>query len=130
MRWINPQTELTLLIRQFQNGEIIMNYLKKLGLVAALWLMLLPAHAAMVGTAELLTTTPDPTPLIDALQNKRVHQQPIELGVDPVPAIDRLNQMTAVEISRMQGKIDQLPAGAGLSTVELLLIILLIVLLI
>jgi hypothetical protein len=130
MRWINPQTELTLLIRQFQNGEITMNYLKKLGLVTALWLMLLPAHAAMVGTAELLTTTPDRTQLINALQNQRVQQQLIELGVDPVAAIDRVNQMTEVEISRMQGKIDQLPAGAGLSTVELLLIILLIVLLI
>ncbi len=108
-----------------------MNYLKKLGLVTALWLMMLPAHAAMVGTAELLiTATPDRTQLINALQNRRVQQQLIELGVDPVAAIDRVNQMTEVEISRMQGKIDQLPAGAGLSTVELLLIILLIVLLI
>ncbi len=57
-------------------------------------------------------------------------QQLIELGVDPVAAIDRVNQMTEVEITRMQGKIDKLPAGAGLSTVELLLIVLLIVLLI
>ncbi len=130
MRWINPQTELTLLIRQYQNGKIIMNYLKKLGLVTALWLMMLPAQAAMVATAELLTTTPDRTQLINALQNQRVQQQLIELGVDPVAAIDRVNQMTEVEIARMQGKIDQLPAGAGLSTVELLLIILLIVLLI
>ena len=84
----------------------------------------------MVGTAELLTTTPDRTQLINALQSQRVQQQLIELGVDPVAAIDRVNQMTEVEIARMQGKIDQLPAGAGLSTVELLLIILLIVLLI
>ena len=130
MRWINSQTELTLLIRQFQYGKITMNYLKKLGLVTALWLMMLPAHAAMVDTAELLTTTPDRTQLINALQNQRVQQQLIELGVDPIAAIDRVNQMTEVEITRMQGKIDQLPAGAGLSTVELLLIILLIVLLI
>ena len=107
-----------------------MNYLKKLGLVTALWLMLLPAHAAMVGTAELLTTTLDRTQLIDALQNQRVQQQLIQLGVDPVAAIDRVNQMTEVEIARMQGKIDQLPAGAGVSTVDLLLIILLLVLLI
>ena len=108
-----------------------MNYLKKLGLVTALWLMMLPAHAAMVGTAELLiTTTPDRTQLINALQNRRVQQQLIQLGVDPVAAIDRVNQMTEVEIARMQGKINQLPAGAGISTVDLLLIILLLVLLI
>jgi len=64
------------------------------------------------------------------LQNRRVQQQLIQLGVDPVAAIDRVNQMTEVEIARMQGKIDQLPAGAGLSTVDLLLIIILLILLI
>ena len=107
-----------------------MNCLKKLGLVAVLWLMMLPAHAAMTGTAELLTTTPDRTQLINSLQNQEVQQQLIELGVDPVAAMNRVNQMTETEIAAMQGKIDQLPAGAGLSTVELLLIILLIVLII
>lgn len=108
----------------------MMNYLKKLGLVTTLWLMMLPAHAAMVGTAELLTTTPDRSELVNALQNQEIQQQFIKRGVDPDAAIARVNQMTEVELASLQGKIDQLPAGAGLSTVELLLIILLIVLLI
>ena len=108
----------------------MMNYLKKLGLVTTLWLMMLPAHAAMVGTAELLTATPGQTELVNALQNQEIQQQLIKLGVDPGAAMDRVNQMTEVEIATLQGKIDQLPAGAGLSTVELLLIILLIVLII
>jgi hypothetical protein len=107
-----------------------MNYLKKLGLVTTLWLMMLPAHAAMVGTAELLTTTPDRSELVNALQNQEIQQQLIKRGVDPDAAIARVNQMTEAELASLQGKIDQLPAGAGLSTVELLLIILLIVLLI
>ena len=108
----------------------MMNYLKKLGLVAALWLMMLPAHAAMVGTVELLTTTPDRTELVNKLQNQEIQQQLIRRGVDPAAAMKRVNQMTEAELASLQGKIDQLPAGAGVSTVELLLIILLIVLLI
>ena len=108
----------------------MMNCLKKLGLVITLWLMILPAHAAMVGTAELLTTTPDRAELVNALQNQEIQQQLIRRGVDPDAAMQRVNQMTEAELASLQGKIDQLPAGAGLSTVELLLIILLIVLLI
>ena len=108
----------------------MMSYLKKLGLVTTLWLMMLPAHAAMVGTAELLTTTPDRTELVNALQNQEIQQQLIRRGVDPDAAMNRVNQMTEAELASLQGKIDQLPAGAGLSTVEWLLIILLIILLI
>ena len=104
----------------------MMSYLKKLGLVTTLWLMMLPAHAAMVGTAELLTSTPDRTELVNALQNQEIQQQLIRHGVDPDAAMQRVNQMTEAELASLQGKIDQLPAGAGLSTVELLLIILLI----
>jgi len=108
----------------------MMRYLKKLGLVTTLWLMMLPAHAAMVGTAELLTTAPDRTELVNALQNQEIQQQLIRHGVDPDAAMQRVNQMTEAELASLQGKINQLPAGAGLSTVELLLIILLIILLI
>jgi len=108
----------------------MMNYLKKLGLVTTLWLMMLPAHGAMVGTAELLTTTPDRTELVNALQNQEIQQQLIRHGVDPDAAMKRVDQMTEAELASLQGKINQLPAGAGLGTVELLLIILLIVLLI
>jgi len=108
----------------------MMNYLKKLGLVITLWLMMLPAHAAMVGTAELLTPTPSRTELVNALQNQEIQQQLIRHGVDPDAAMNRVNLMTEAELASLQGKINQLPAGAGLSTVELLLIILLIILLI
>ena len=104
-----------------------MNHLKKLGLVAVLWLMMLPAYAAMVTTPELLVT-PDQTQLINSLQSQDIQQQLIELGVDPVAALSRVNQMTGAEISALQGKINQLPAGAGLSTVDLLLIIIIIIL--
>jgi hypothetical protein len=105
-----------------------MTYLKKLSLVAAIWLMMLPAYAAMVTTPEILITS-DRTQLISSLQNQAVQQQLIEMGVDPVAAMDRVNQMTETEIATLQGKIDELPAGAGLSTIDLLLIIIVILLL-
>ncbi len=106
-----------------------MRCLKKLGLIAALWLMILPAYAAMVSTPELLVT-PERTQLVDSLQSQEVQQQLIEMGVDPVAAMNRVKQMTKTEITALQGQIDQLPAGAGLSTVDLLLLIILILLLV
>jgi hypothetical protein len=106
-----------------------MNCLKKLGLVAALWLMLLPAQAAMVTTPELLVT-PDRSQLISSLQSQEVQQQLIKMGVDPVAAMNRVEQMTEAEITSLQGKINELPAGAGIGTLELLLIIIILILLI
>jgi uncharacterized protein YpuA (DUF1002 family) len=106
-----------------------MNCLKKLGLVAALWLMMLPAYAAMVTTPELLVT-PGQSQLISSLQSQEIQQQLIEMGVDPVAAMKRVKQMTEAEIASLQGKINQLPAGAGIGTLELLLIIIILILLI
>ena len=106
-----------------------MRNLKKLGLIVALWLMMLPAQAAMVTTPEVLVA-PDRAQLISLLQGQVVQQQLIKMGVDPGAAIKRVNQMTEAEIVTLQGKIDQLPVGAGLSTVDLLLIIIIIILLV
>lgn len=106
-----------------------MKYLKKLGIAVAFLLMTIPAHSAMVATPELLVT-PEQTQLITALQNEDVQKQLIELGVDPVAAADRVKQMTQSEVAALQGKIDQLPAGAGMSTMNLLLIIIIIILLV
>ena len=101
--------------------------LKKLGLVIALWLMILPAQAAIVTTPEMLAA-PDREQLISSLQSQEVQQQLIKLGVDPVAAMKRVNQMTKAEIIALQGKINQLPAGAGISTTTLLLIIIILLL--
>ena len=95
--------------------------------MVALWLMMLPAHAAMVGTPEVLQV-PDRVQLMSSLQGKEVQQQLVEMGVDPVAAMKRVNQMSETEIVALQGKIDQLPAGAGISTIDLLLIIIVILL--
>ena len=105
-----------------------MKYLKKIGLTIAFFLTTIPAHSAMVATPELVIT-PDQAQLIDALKSQQVQEQLIALGVDPVAASDRVKQMTSSEIASLQGKIDQLPAGAGVSTMNLLLIIIILILL-
>ena len=91
--------------------------------------MILPAQAAMITTPEILAA-PDRAQLISSLQSQEVQQQLIKMGVDPVAAMKRVNQMTETEIATLQGKIAQLPAGAGASTVELLLIIIIIIILV
>ena len=105
-----------------------MRNLKKLGLIVALWLMMLPAHAAMVPTPEVLVA-PDRAQLISKLQSQEVQQQLIKMGVDPAAALQRADQMTEQELTALQGKIDELPAGAGIGTIDLLLIIILLLLL-
>jgi len=106
-----------------------MRNLKKMGLIVTLWLMILPAQAAMITTPEVLVA-PDRAQLISSLQSQEVQQQLIKMGVDPVAAMKRVNQMTETEIATLRGKIAQLPAGAGVSTVELLLIIIIIIILV
>jgi len=64
------------------------------------------------------------------LERDDVQQQLVEMGVDPNSAIARVEQMTDEEVLQMNEQIAQLPAGAGVSTIELLLIIILIVILI
>jgi len=89
-----------------------------------------PAHAAMTTTTDALGKI-DRTQLITTLEREDVQQQLTEMGVDPDEAIARVGQMTDEEVVALNQKVAELPAGAGhLSTVQVLLIILLIVILI
>ncbi len=105
-----------------------MKYLKKIGFVACLWLTMLPAQAAMVSTPELLQQS-DRTELVNLLRREDVQQQLIEMGVNPAASLRRVDQMTDQEVASLQGQIASLPAGAGLSTTDLLLIIILLLIL-
>jgi len=106
-----------------------MTYIRKFTLMALLWLSISSAFAAMVPTAQM-TTEPEPAQLARNIdQREHVKKQLIELGVAPTEATRRVNQMTDQQISTMQGKIAELPAGAGVSTTNLLLIIIVLILL-
>ncbi len=107
-----------------------MKYLKKFALMTVLWLSASTAFAAMVATPEL-TAEPERAQLVrNIAERQHVTQQLIELGVEPADAIKRVNQMTDQQISSLQGQITGLPAGAGISTTNLLLIIIVLILLI
>ncbi len=49
-----------------------------------------------------------------ALQRNEVQQQLVEMGVDPVLVISRVDSMTNTEINELSGLIDQKPAGSGI----------------
>ena len=99
-----------------------------LSLAALLLLPMAPARADRVGTGEILRQQ-ERTRLSDMLDRGDVKQQLIEMGVDPTFAKARVEQMTDAEIAQLDGKISNLPAGAGIGTTELLLIIIILILL-
>jgi hypothetical protein len=103
-------------------------------LVAALlWGLGAPALAGMVGTDRVLRHAEHAearATLTEALERDAVREELRALGVDPAAARARVERMTPAEVARLQGQVASLPAGGALSTVELLLIIILIVLLI
>jgi len=106
-----------------------MKHCKKFILMTLLWLAMSPAYAAMVPTVQF-TAEPERAHLsINIGQRQQVEQQLIELGVDPAEATERVRQMTDQQISSLQGKIAELPAGAAVSNIELLLIVLIVILL-
>jgi len=106
-----------------------MKHYKKFILMALLWLAMLPAYAAMVPTVQF-TAEPERAYLsINIAQRQQVELELIKLGVDPAEAIERVSQMTDQQISSLQGKIVELPAGAAVSNIELLLIVLIVILL-
>jgi len=96
-----------------------------LSLLAMMIIYMSSAQAKFESTDEVLHSG-DRLQLVQVLERQDVQQQLIMLGVDPASAKERVNQMTDSEISRINGRLEELPAGAGLSTVDLLLIIILL----
>ncbi len=124
--YIDFKAVIHLLIRE----KTIMKYLKKFTLITVLWLSTSTTFAALVTTPELIAE-PERAQLIrNIAARQHVRQQLIELGVEPADAIKRVNQMTDQQVSSLQGQITELPAGAGVSTTNLLLIIIVLILLI
>ena len=106
-----------------------MKYPIKIVLMAVLWLSTSTAFAAMVSTSHLITEPERAQMVRNIAERQHVEQQLIELGIDPIEASDRVKQMTDQQISSLQGQIAELPAGAGVSTTNLLLIIIVLILL-
>jgi hypothetical protein len=100
-----------------------------LSLLLLFSLQLNPAYAALVSTAELLDQQ-SRNELIEKLERRDIQAQMVELGVDPQAALDRVEAMTDQEIAQLNGQLAALPAGGELSTLEWLLIIVIILILV
>ena len=107
--------------------------LKKSGIwlvmLGVVFMQMTSAQAAMVATPEILLQS-DRKQLVKMLEREDVQQQLVELGVDAETTITRVNQMTEEELVQLNGHLSELPVGAGLSTVDLLIIVILVILLV
>lgn len=100
-----------------------------LGVLGMLLVLMVPAQAEMISTHDALYQR-ERAQLVEMIQREDVRQQLIEQGVDPASALARVDQMTDEEIAQLDGRVSELPVGAGISTVQLLLIIIIIILLV
>lgn len=93
----------------------------------SMMILMSSAHAELV-TIDKAFHSSKQNQTVQATEREDVQQQLIKLGVDPDSAKERVNLMTDAEVSEINGRLDELPAGAGVSTVDLLLIIIIILL--
>jgi len=106
-----------------------MKLFRKLMLTASLLLAFVPAQADIIATGEfhrapIQSATPD-----SAALRQQVLRQLIDNGVDAELAGGRVAAMTDAQLVALDGKMAELPADAGISTIYLLLIIIILVLL-
>jgi hypothetical protein len=88
----------------------------------------LPASAGMIGTGEIHAYTATERDTVkNFLERKEVRERMQALGVDPAAAHARVDAMTDEEVSRIAGRIDQLPAGAGIIGVLFTVFIILLI---
>jgi len=96
--------------------------LKRFFVVLACWSFLFAtfasaAHAAMVGTQGALNEQQRAEQVADVkewLDREGVRKQLVAMGVDPDTAAERVATLTPAELQELHGKIEELPAGAGL----------------
>ena len=99
--------------------------------IVLMFVSALPAQAGMV-TSDRILNDADPTrqALVKAFERDEIRAGLEQLGVDAEDARERVARLTDTEVTRLHQRLESLPAGGDLSTVELLLIIILIVLLV
>lgn len=106
-------------------------------LIVSLFALHLPmssSNAAMIGTENAIdqTLTAQNRDKVEAFMTRaEVREQMQKMGVNADDATSRVASMTDQEISKVAGKIDELPAaGGGAATVLIVLLIVFIILVI
>ena len=91
----------------------------------------LPAQAGMLTSDRVLNAAnPERQALVEALERDDVRAQLERFGVSAQDAERRVARMTDAEVARLHQQVASLPAGGNISTVELLLIIILVILIV
>ena len=101
-------------------------------LAPCLLLSAVPASAEMIDTTQLLAPSAEAQRArVDAfLEREDVQRQLEAYGVSPADAAERVASLTPAELQVLASRMDTLPAGGDISTLELLLIIIIVILLI
>ena len=100
----------------------IKNSVYVLSFLGMFFLSMGAAQAAMVSTPDILSQE-ERSQLATMLERNDVQKQ-----LMAEQALNRVEQMTDEEVALLNGKLAELPAGAGVNTTELLLIIILLIL--
>ena len=98
--------------------------------ILSLSLMMLPlgaAHGAMINNGQLLQGDTGRTQLMQTLEREQVRQQLIQLGVDAETVKLRVAQMTDQEITTLNQRLGELPAGGDALGVILFIFVLFVI---
>ena len=99
---------------------IFKRFLQSLLIALAAITVSLPAHSAMVGTAQMQPGAAAAVTADATQQRAWIQQQLIKGGVEKELAIKRVAAMTDAQVAQVHQRMDEMPAGAGL---EFLIII-------
>ena len=97
--------------------------------IVLLSLVLSPAWAALTPTQQFAAEPERAQLQVRSEARAQLTRKMVELGVARDSAIERVGQLTDPEVLALQDRIDELPAGAGVSTTNLLLIVIILILL-
>ena len=92
--------------------------------------MMLPVHAAMVGNDVLIAQAQHEInvhQVISMLDKSEVQKKLTDMGVDPVAAKDRVEQLTDRELTTLLQNIESLPAGGDAGGILLTVFIVLVI---
>jgi len=113
--------------------SIRLPYRKCLALLLSFALLgapVLPAHAAMIGTAQALAAEQgrvDRERLASLLEREDLQRQLATLGVDPLDAKQRVASLTDAEVNRLNQRLAELPAGGDVLGAILLIFIVFVI---
>ncbi len=99
-------------------------------LLAMFFAQLAPLHAAMITNSDLVQQAQsrvEREQLLVMLDRSDVRQQLTEMGVEPETAKMRVSNMTDAEVAQLNQNLAQLPAGAGVLELAVLIFIVLLI---